>query len=174
MQRFESCRPKQSVSNASNMKVAQKSRRPAAGISVPSKKPGSFAIVQLGLLGNCPSRSPSSRLGGLPAALFALDWRTWHCAVRTEDAAIARQWLEPLSAALADIKEAAGVGRHLLRRLVPALRAGQHGFDLHQGDSLLGWRYAVREHCRGRCGSSSGSGKLAMVGTGMNLDGHVR
>ena len=49
-------------------------------------------------------------------ALPPLDRRAWHRATRTEYAAIARQWLEFLSAALAHIKELAGVGRHLLGR----------------------------------------------------------
>jgi hypothetical protein len=66
-----------------------------------------------------------------------LDRRAWHRAVGTEHTAIARQRLKLLSAALADIKELAGVSRHLLGGLVPAPRASQRGFHLHQGDCVV-------------------------------------
>ena len=67
----------------------------------------------------------------LRTALPGLDRRTRRRAVGTEHAAIAREWLELLAAALACIKVPTGVGRHLFRRTVPALGASQNGFDLH-------------------------------------------
>ena len=60
-----------------------------------------------------------------------LNRRTGHRAIGAEHAAIAGQRLELLSATSADIKELAGIGRHWLGRLKPALRAGQNGFQLH-------------------------------------------
>jgi hypothetical protein len=66
-----------------------------------------------------------------------LDWRARHCSVRTEHAAIARQRFKLLSATLAYIEELAGIGRHLLDRLVPAPGASEFGFDLHQGDCRI-------------------------------------
>ena len=67
----------------------------------------------------------------LRTALPGLDRRTQRRAVGTEHAAIAREWLELLAAALACIKVPTGVGRHLFRRTVPALWASQNGFELH-------------------------------------------
>jgi hypothetical protein len=51
-----------------------------------------------------------------------LDRGAGHGPERTEHAAIAGQWLELLSAPLADIEELTGIGRHLLGGLKAALR----------------------------------------------------
>jgi hypothetical protein len=61
-----------------------------------------------------------------------LDWRTWHGAVRAEHATIACERFQRLAAALADIKELAGVGSHLLDSLMVASRAGECGVELHR------------------------------------------
>jgi hypothetical protein len=53
--------------------------------------------------------------------------------IRAEHAAIAREGLESLPAALAIIKELAGVGGHALNGLMAALRAGKRRFQLHEG-----------------------------------------
>jgi hypothetical protein len=45
---------------------------------------------------------------------------------------IAGQWLELLSAALADIEELTGIGGHLLGGLKAALRTSENGFELHR------------------------------------------
>src|SRR6185437_15068619 len=71
-----------------------------------------------------------------PAAILIrrlLHRRAGHGAVRAEHAAVARQRLELGAAALADIEELAGVGRHRLERAVPAMRTGDFGFELHHG-----------------------------------------
>jgi hypothetical protein len=61
-----------------------------------------------------------------------LNRRAGHRSERTEHAAIARQWLELLSAAFADIEELTRIGRHLLGGLKAALRTGKNGFKLHR------------------------------------------
>jgi hypothetical protein len=66
-----------------------------------------------------------------------LDWRTGHGPERTKHTAIAGQRFELLSAALADIKELAGIGRHLFNRLKTAFRACQNGFQLHHTPAFL-------------------------------------
>ena len=50
---------------------------------------------------------------------------------------MSRQRLQALAAFLAVIEKLARVGWHGLRRLMTAVRTGEHGFDLHAG-SLVG------------------------------------
>jgi hypothetical protein len=61
-----------------------------------------------------------------------LNRRAWHGAVRAEHATIAGEGPQPHAAALAIVKEPAGIRRHLLDGLMTALRAGQRGLKLHQ------------------------------------------
>jgi hypothetical protein len=76
----------------------------------------------------------SRATGTFPAFL---DRRAGYRPERTEHAAIARQWLELLSAAFADIEELTGIGRHLFDGLKAALRAGENGFELHRYPTSL-------------------------------------
>ena len=111
-----------------------------AGSTAPSVAPSERDRDPIAALGACP-RAFLMRATG-PTTAFAsrcatgnaacLDRRTRHGAVGTKHAAIARQWLERLSAALAHIRDPARVGRHLLDRSVSATRASQYGFHLHQ------------------------------------------
>jgi len=67
---------------------------------------------------------------------MALDRRARHRAVGAEHAAIAREGLEPFTAALAVIEELAGIGRHCLDDLMATLRASQGGLKLHISSCL--------------------------------------
>jgi hypothetical protein len=69
--------------------------------------------------------------GGLKTALSGLNRRTPHRSVGTKYAAVARLGLEPFVAALAIIKELAGVRRHLFGRLMAAFGTGDDAFSLH-------------------------------------------
>jgi hypothetical protein len=89
-----------------------------------------FAIPQVLLLQN-RFRHNSVTGRTLRTALSGLNGRTWHRTVRTIDAAIARQRLEPLVAALAVIKKLASVRRHLFDHLMAAFGAGDDAFSLH-------------------------------------------
>ena len=60
-----------------------------------------------------------------------LDRWTWHGAVGTEYAAIARLWFEAFTTALTIIKKLAGVVRHPFGRLVPTTRTGDCGDSDH-------------------------------------------
>jgi hypothetical protein len=62
------------------------------------------------------------QLRRLTAAIASLNWWARHRAVRTEYAAIAGLRFEPLAAALAFVEELTGIGRHLLHRLMTAVR----------------------------------------------------
>lgn len=70
--------------------------------------------------------------GWLKTALSGLNRRTRHRSVRAKYAAVARLGLEPFVAALAIIKELAGVRRHLFGRLMPACGTGDEALGLHQ------------------------------------------
>ena len=70
--------------------------------------------------------------GWLKTALSGLNRRTRHRSVRAKYAAVARLGLEPFVAALAVIKELAGVRRHLFGRLMPACGTGDEALGLHQ------------------------------------------
>jgi hypothetical protein len=73
------------------------------------------------------------------ASTFNLDRRARHRSIRAEHAAVAGLWAQKVSAALAFIKEPAGVRRHLLDLMVTTMRAGNLGmkFGLHGRDHLL-------------------------------------
>lgn len=83
------------------------------------------------------------------AASVCLDRRARHVTVRAEHAAVAGAWLQALPAALAVIKELAGIRRHRFGGPVTAERAGQGGLQLHAiviGQSRLG----SKGHCTRR------------------------
>jgi len=61
-----------------------------------------------------------------------LDRRTRNRTVGAKHAAIAREGLQSLPAALAVVEELAGVGGHGLNGLMAALRAGKRRFQLHE------------------------------------------
>ena len=69
--------------------------------------------------------------------LAALHRWAWNWPVRTENAAIARQWLKSFSACLTVIKELADVSRHCLRSGVAALGTGDSGLFHHNLGSLV-------------------------------------
>jgi hypothetical protein len=60
-----------------------------------------------------------------------LDWRARHRAIRTEYAAIARQWLQLLPAAFANIEELAGILWHQFNSLMRAVWARDDGLFDH-------------------------------------------
>ena len=65
-----------------------------------------------------------------------LNRRARHRAIRAEHAAIARKGFKPLAAAFAVVEELAGVGRHRVRRLIAAPRAGDYGVSDHAGNYI--------------------------------------
>ena len=85
------------------------------------------------------------------AALRQLHRGARHRAVGTEHATIARQGLERLPAALASVKEAAGIDRHLLGRSMPTPRAGEYGFGLNERTRAISVRHGLnhRQYDRG-------------------------
>jgi hypothetical protein len=79
-----------------------------------------------------PAQTRFAFLTATSAFAVFLHRRARHRAVRAEHAAIACKRFQRLAAALADIKELAGFGWHLLDGSMVASRAGECGLELHR------------------------------------------
>lgn len=104
-------------------------RLPAAGCRVE----GRIAASAWASLWGTRRRPP--QLATLAAFAVLLDRRTWHRAVGAKHAAITRLGFEPGAAAVAVIKELAGIGRHRFGGLVVASRTGNGRFQYHPADT---------------------------------------
>src|SRR5437763_13546379 len=74
-----------------------------------------------------------------------LNRRTRHRRIRAEHAAIPRLRPEAFPATFAVINDLAGVPRHSLDRLMPALRAGDGGLRIHVGLAMVFFAAQVRQ-----------------------------
>jgi len=89
----------------------------------------SFYLSKLDFGINLRAGTASGSVATLSRLLYR---RAWRVTIRAEHAAIPRLGFEHRAAALAFIKELAGVRRHCFRRLMTTMRACDRGLELHR------------------------------------------